>query len=205
MKKFIATAIIFTILNIPGISLADGPFGLTMGMTYNQIKKIDKNIKKLDIRLFYSIKIVPRPHPAFESYIVQIGPTRGLSIIKAIGKNIYTSVYGTEIRNVFENMNKALCLKYGKGKVTDRLGYGSIWNEPKDFTMALIRKERALLSLWGTINDKTYSKSPPNNIAMIKLNTKISKRNTGYILLSYLFDNKYDVEAKLKTKNNQSL
>ena len=205
MKKLIAVAIIFVILNIPGVSFADGPFGLTMGMTYNQIKKIDKDIMKLNIRLFYSIKTVPKPHPAFESYIVQISPTTGLSAVKGIGKNIKTSVYGLDIRNAFEDMNKALCSKYGQGKTIDRLRYGSIWNEPKDFTMSLVTKERLLVSLWGTINGKIYSKHLPNNISKMSLSTKMTKRNVGYIILSYLFDNEIDVENELDAKNNQSL
>ena len=59
-----------------------GPFGLEMGMT---IDEIDADATELSPGL-YQLPKVPKPHSAFEAYIVKIGPKSGLCWIKAIGK-----------------------------------------------------------------------------------------------------------------------
>ena len=64
-----------------------GPFGLNMGMSLKEIGGKPKKIANGK----YEIVDIPKPHSAFESYIVQVSPKSGLCWIKAISKDIATS------------------------------------------------------------------------------------------------------------------
>lgn len=131
------------------------PFGLHMGMT---LTEIGGNPKKAAPGM-YIVTSVPEPHSAFESYVLQVGPEAGLCWVKGIGKNIQTSVYGVELKSAFNQMKERLQQFYGAPDVTDFLMTGSIWNEPKDWMMALIKKERALGATW---KDKRKTTLPSN-------------------------------------------
>ena len=126
-----------------------GPFGLNMGMT---IKQIDANAKQVEPGIFITTE-VPKPHSGFETYAVKVGSTSGLCWIKAIGKDVSTSVYGFELKLEFKEMEQKLTKAYGKGEETDLLMPGSIWSEPKDFMAAMAKKERFLMTIWKNNKD----------------------------------------------------
>ena len=151
MKRFIFGVLILFI----SVSLNAGQFGLKMGMKLNQI---DKHAKKLGNDI-YEIT-VPKPHSLFNLYIVRISPTKGLYWLKAISKDISTSVYGTELVSEFDDLEKKLKKVYGENKRLDFLQYESIWNEPKDWMMALMKKERTLIAYW----DKSTKFKPKDNL-----------------------------------------
>jgi len=90
----------------------------------------------------YSTSSLPRSHPDFNLYTLRITPTHGLCSIVAMGRVINTSVYGTELINAFNNIESSLTSKYGTPKHLDYLLPGSIWHEPNDWMMSLLKKER---------------------------------------------------------------
>jgi len=64
--------------------------------------------------------------------------------LAAIGKNVSTSVYGSELKDAFNEMEKSIIAGYGDSKRYDFLRSGSIWDEPKDFMMGLLKKKELL-------------------------------------------------------------
>ena len=192
MKRFIFG--IFLILI--SISLNAGQFGLKMGMTLNQI---DKHARKIRDTL-YEVK-VPKPHSFFESYIVQISPTKGLYFVKAISKDISTNVYGTELKSSFDNLENKLLKAYRKNTRFDFLRSGSIWNEPKDWMMALRKKERSLMSYW----DKETGFKKVDNLQQIIISANPINTNKGYITLEYYYSIYDECEKEKATKEDDSL
>ena len=175
-----------------------GPFGLRMGMT---LEEIGGDPKSLDRPGFYRLSEVPKPHFAFESYVVQVGPKNGLSWIKAIGKDISTGSSGAQLRSSFEDMRKRLEKTYRAHKTIDQLQYGSIWKDPGDWMMALIKKERLLSSVWS----KEYRSYLPNNLKAIYLSAYASRSDRGYLAIEYSFINEDAVERELAAISDDAL
>jgi len=192
MKRFIFVVFILLI----SVSLNAGQFGLKMGMKLNQI---DKHARKISDTL-YEVK-VPKPHSLFESYIVQISPTKGLYWIKAIGKDIDTSVYGTELKSSFDNLEQKLLKIYGKNKRLDFLSHDSIWSEPKDWMMGLLKKERTLASYWS--KETKFKKI--DNLKEVIISANPINGNKGYISLEYYYSIYDECKKEESAKEDNSL
>ena len=173
-----------------------GPFGLFMGMSLDQIT----NDYELISNGIYSIKTVPKPHSEFDYYIVRISPTYGLYWIKAIGKDIYTSSYGYELKGKFETITEKLKTAYGNTKIHDFLYHGSIWNQPNDYMTALCKKEQSLHAMWekADLNDK-------NNLTSVFIGAIGTDSNSGYIFIEYSFSNLALAELELSALEDDAL
>ena len=158
-----------------------GPFGLWMGMLLDQLdaQPLENATGK------YLLTSVPKPHSAFDTYIVQVGLNNGLAWIKEIGKDIATSVYGIELKSEFNNMKKKLDKVYGKSELTDILLHESIWDEPKDWMRGLINKQRILMFVW----DVSKGSNLKNDVISISLIANASDSDNGYISIEYEFEN----------------
>ncbi len=174
-----------------------GPFGLEMGMS---LKDIEGNPEKIGNGK-YKLTNVPKPHSAFESYIVQVAPKSGLSWIKAIGKNISTSAYGTSLKSAFSEMEEKLENNYGDYKKMQFLMPGSIWDEPRDWMMALIKNERGHASVWNAEEGSTL----PPDLDTVGLIASALSRDTGYLSIEYYFKNKEAAEAELAGQEDDAL
>lgn len=174
-----------------------GPFGLDMGMTLEDIGGKPEKIGNGK----YKLTSVPKPHSAFEAYIVQISPNGGLCWIKSIGKDIPTSAYGIELKSAFNDMKGKLEKTYGKHETTDLLMPGSIWKEPNEFMMAMIKKERLLMAIWDAGNGSTLT----DNIKQIGLIASPGSRDKGYISVEYSFSNEKACEAELAAQEDGAL
>ena len=187
----------FVMSNIFGATAFAGPFGLKMGMPLEQI---DAKAKQLAPGK-YQITNVPKPHSAFESYVVQVAPKAGLCWIKAIGKDITTSSYGVELKSAFYDMKEKLDKAYGNSKTTDRLLPGSIWHESNEWMMGLIKKERFLFAIW----EKETGAKLKNNIITITMAAKPSARSKGYIGVDYSFSNEEECNKEIESQEDGAL
>ena len=76
--------------------------------------------------------------------------------------------------------------KYGSSKKYNYyLRRGSIWNEPRDWMMALQKKERTLVTYW-TADEKS---NLPSDIKAIALRAFALGSEKGYLKLVYEFPN----------------
>src|ERR1035437_1964643 len=76
-------------------------------------------------------------------------PDEGLLKISALGNDIRTNGFGEEVRESFKTILDAVSETYGKPEdVFDYVKHGSIWKEPEDWMMGLLKKERTLDAYW---------------------------------------------------------
>jgi hypothetical protein len=134
------------------------PFGFHKGMTRQQAveavgaSNVEKcaNLNGVD-RL--CLRTAPKPHPAFDEYDLIFSPKEGLLKVQAIGPTISVNSYGDEAKEAFHDIAAQLSARYGPPNIADFLQAGSIWNEPKDWMMGLLKNERILASTWEWAND----------------------------------------------------
>lgn len=162
----------------------DGPFGLKMGLTYNQLKAIDPGIERIDGDLFVMAN-VPISHPDFEYYCMTIDPQSGLARTGGFTTEIHTNKYGEDLVDKFWEFAWILEEKYGDYEEVSYLNEGSMWDEPDDFMMGLYLEERTLACFWSADAGSML----PNNINYITLLATANEENTGQIMLRYDFNN----------------
>lgn len=196
MTSLISLFISFFLLLSFG-NAAAGPFGLDMGMSLKDIGAEPEKVAHGK----YKIINPPKSHSAFESYVVELAPKTGLCFIKAVGKDIRTSSYGLELQSAFNEMKGKLSEAYGESETTDMLFPGSIWDEPDDWMMGLIKKERHLMAIW----DQEHGSSLPPDISSIGLAARPSSGDKGYLVVEYYFTNEPLCVAELAAQEDHAL
>ena len=162
-------------------AFASGPFGVEKG---SKLASLGESKEIAPGKYTFTPK---KAHPAFETYVALVSDSQGVCWIKAIGKDIRTSTYGTELKSEFSSFEGKLSKVYGENKKFDYLMPGSIWDEPKDYMPALIKKERVLATLWSA----EHNSKMKDNLKSLALLASATSRDTGYIAIEYEFDN-YD-------------
>jgi len=178
MKKGIAFSIMFLVV----ISFAIAqPFGIKMGMTLDDLIAMGCNPKVLSNNPHWYFITPPKPHPSFDRYSVEISKNYGVIAIVANSKDIKTSVYGEGVKDEFDKIKNQVSISYGQSKDFDFLKAGSIWDEPKDWMMALKQGERALGAFWT----REFGSILPDDISIIGLRAEALDTSTGYLILRY--------------------
>ena len=72
------------------------------------------------------------------------------------------------MRSLFLRITEQLAEKYGKSKLFDYLRGGSIWNEPREWAMAVHKNERVYTRYW----DKAEHSDLQNGIKSIQLKVR---------------------------------
>ena len=177
-----------------------GPFGLQMGQSLADLRK-HSEVTAGERQHIYSMKKAPVSHPDFPELDLIVTPSHGLCKIAAWTGNIKTSAYGTELQTVFTRVQGALSAKYGKAEKTyDFLRVGSIWKEPQDWMMGLLKKERIIGTFWIS-----ESEVLPDNLKLIHLDVKALSTDTGEIGLIYEFTNANECLRERDAKKDAAL
>ena len=180
-----------------------GPFGFEKGMTRDEIIKlvgkeaIDVQGSKDDV---LELHTAPKPHQAFESYVLIISPTKGLLKVAAVGKTISTGDSGMELRTAFGEILTVLTRKYGTAKTYDMCG-GSGCSSPQYWMLSLIQKNRTLEAYWKP----TEPTVPTSRISTIGLMTKALGINSGYIMCGFEFEGFEEYSATKNATQNENL
>lgn len=174
-----------------------GPFGLDKGMTLQQIRQHGTVRPDTDPN-WYLVDTLRNGHPAFEKYMLLVDPQLGLCKIVAVGKDLQTNVFGERVKSEFSDLTAALSSKYGTPtREFDFLRSGSIWDEPRDFMMALVKEERTLMNYWGN--------ALPDQLQSILLRARALNTTKGYVNLAYEFRGIDQCMERAKGKANSSL
>lgn len=163
-----------------------GPFGLAKGISVATLQKLVDLAPVPSTPGVYKATRVPKGSGDFESYTLVVGPHQGLCKIAGIGRNISTSSQGIELRSAFDRLESMVAERYGTGSRIDQLLPGSIWQEPNDFMMGLVKKERHLETYW--LKDKPDAHLPPD-IEAISLEANGLRSDVGYMDVSFEFNN----------------
>jgi hypothetical protein len=123
-----------------------------------------------------------------------ISPERGLVKLLATGKTIQTNRYGTELKDSFTEIRDTIAKTYGPPQhAFDFLTSGSIWDEPRDWMMGVVKKERTLASYWD--------QAPlPNHITLIGVEAVALSMERGYLSLIYEFEGFTEYARSKKAK-----
>lgn len=178
----------------------DGPFGLKMGLTPTEVKAVIPSLEERDQGPgTYRSDSVPMPHPDFESYLLLFSAQSGLCKIMAIGKDISSGDTGFEVRSAFDDLDKAVTGKYGKGKKYDFTS--ERYDSPEFWMMYLLKKNRTLAKIWSEKDGSALT----GDLESISLEAKASDMSTGYLVLRYEFQNMSDCIAESETEKNKGL
>jgi len=196
-KPIIALTILFLLASF----VYAGPFGLEMGMTFDQVKEACGGRAPQLLKDDYYQIIPSKAHPSFGTYIVCIDKDDGLYFVKAIGFDITSYSYGIEVKSEFNKVENSLNKNYGDGELIDELLPGSIWDNATGWMSALFYNERYLICSW----EKAKCPKLPENMSMIVLAAKASSSIVGYIELEYYFTNFAAIEARQQAEDDSAL
>jgi len=185
MEKNIALFIVFLLFSSVGMVFSDG-FGIEMGWGIKNLENAGIEMSDMGDS-YYELLSVPKPHPSFERYLVQIDPEKGVHLIKAVGKSIATNGFGTSLKTEFNIIEKQLTSVYGKGEKTDWLIPTSIWDEPEDWYMGLRKQERFLFTIW---------EQPSPTLLRIGVVANAFSYSAGRIIIEYYSKNHDVIKAK---------
>ena len=169
-----------------------GPFGIEMGMSLEKLESMTGVAPKKDGDIYFITP--PKTHPQFDLYVVRASTKHGIYYIKAIGCDISTSSYGIELKQKFYNLEESIGKIYGKHSTYDYLLSGSIWTEPDDFMMGLIKKDRSLFAIWDTDSGSTLTP----DLESIAISAYPLSTNKGYLAVEYSFANLEEAEKELQ-------
>jgi hypothetical protein len=158
-----------------------GPFGLWMGMKLDDLAAPATALGSSKFR----VDTVPKPHPAFQYWIVRVTPRQGLSWIKAIGKPIATNTAGHQLIAAFDDLERRLSKTYGNGQRTGHLLPDSIWSDPGDWMAGLLDQDRTLMTIWSP----EHGSRLPDPLTMVGLLAEAEDTTTGWLGVEYYFEN----------------
>ena len=154
LKKIIIAAAFFFVTHA-----LCGPLGLRKGMTLEELKK-QGAFTPTDQKFTYESKFLANGHPEFESYVALLTPEHGLCKVVAIGKSVDSNAYGTELEERYKDLLSGVKAKYGApAREFNFISRGSIWREPKDWMMSLLKRERKLQAFWAPPENRNLADS----------------------------------------------
>lgn len=184
MLRGIAVAFAFVLL--PAISWG-GPFGFDV-----TAEPDPEHCKTLaDTPLMYRCDTAPNLHPDFEVVVIKYHPDLGFCFLKGIGRETEDNSFGSRTKIKHEKISDQVSSVYGQpSRQIDTLLNGSIWDEPEDYMMALLRNERYRITVWET--DATRHTFNKIGVMSNALNVDI-----GYVNIEYYFPTNDDCNKKI--------
>lgn len=176
----------------------EGPFGLQMGMSLDELRKVTTVTPRADYPGVYLADSLPRGHPEFVQYLLVLNDSLGLCRIAALGKTYDDNDFGTQIQRRFSAIADAVTSRYGKAKRYDFLKAGSIWKADRYWMMGLLKKERYLSAYWS----REHGSSLPPEIASVALEANATSPSQSYLTLNYEFSNFDSCQAAMQAKQN---
>ena len=199
MKKLLLTVLVMAVGGT-ATGRATGPFGFERGMTRAQIialvgkDAVDAKGSTVDA---LRVTTAPKPHPAFEAYLLIISPTEGLLKILASGNTIDTGDTGSELRSAFDGIVQGVTQKYGASThAFDLCNEGIGCSGDNVWMLGLLEKNRTLSNYWD------FRQNPVNQITYISVEAKALSLNKGWVIFACEFEGwEAYVDAK-KAKQN---
>lgn len=164
------------------VSVDAAPFGIVAGTKFTEAE-ISRDLGKSN----FALKAVPTPHPAFESFLVWSPPGIGTCQIKAIGVTQSNDAFGTRVRSEYATLKAQLEQVYGAGRVNDYLKPGALWDEPREWVMAIRQNERTLQAVWGSLQENAPQLK--DGVIEIILTVSALDSDRSYVVLQYRFSN----------------
>lgn len=168
-------------------SLANEAFGIKMGEPMSKYPTY--NLDGVD-----TVR-PPLPHKEFKYYFTHGTKQTGICKVIVATPPITTSEFGSNIKIKYSEFKSILASKYPlDNKDYEYLTPGSIWNEPRDFMMGLLKKDR-------------YHSAAFNNSKGTKVILGVTPlgRTSAFLKLSYEFKNFDECVKIIEKRDNSSL
>lgn len=97
----------------------EGPFGLSWGGTYNQIKAMGVELEKVEIKDYvnsFAASQLPKPLPDFDKVIISFGEDNLMWRVLAYGKKLDDDADAAKVLKLYRKYYKLLNQKYGNAK-----------------------------------------------------------------------------------------
>ena len=173
-----------------------GPFGLSKGMSVEQISKLsEKGFEPErvsdDDRYFF---IPKNKIELFKACIAYVEEKKGLYRINAISEGINTSAYGIELINLFNLMVQGLSKTYGTPEITDTVKEDYEFKEGRYWFRSLQDEARELSATWKNGKKGTTLPKELDSISMYVSANFLY----GLINIDYYFSNSAEIQENQK-------
>lgn len=195
MKLSIFYVVLIASLGFPSVPLAQ-VFGIEAGQKIESLDIIDDIGDGL-----YSVEVPTPVSKYFEEYVVLATPKAGVCMVRGIGKTIYNDAYGEKLRRDFSELRKLLERNYGNSELVSFLKNGALWDEPREWTMALRQGERIHQAEWDNEVGSTFAVDMEDII----LSAKALSSDSSWIALQYRFSNIRDCRAEIDLELQDAL
>lgn len=178
----------------------DGPFGFAMGMTAQEVKAAVGSRPLHEEGTFMVFSGAPKPHSQLSNYMVLVSPQLGLC--KVVGMSeVASNRFGHQIDEQVQLFVKALTGKYGEPTWSrDKVFDGSIWNDPEDYMMGLLEKDRVVSYIWES--DK---RELPGDIRAIAVTAEGLSTDKANVTVGYEFTNMAKCVEESKQESDAAL
>ena len=143
---------------------------------------------------FYQCSSAPLPHRAFESYLLQYVEGVGVCEIKGAGTTINHDSYGVHIRSAVDDLYHQVAKRYGPTEKNDLVYPDSLWAEPRDWTMGLLKGERFYSYLWTP----KRGFAGVDQVSQIGIIPQALSSDSGRVVLTYDLTTMPACEAKIQ-------
>lgn len=119
-------------------SLSSAPFGLSWGMTTQEVKSVGANLSLKKTGQHgeqYVATSLPKVVSDMETVMLFFGYNNRLWRIAAVSKPFENDPYGSGAKARYEKLSNILAKKYGKGEQYHH--QSEMWSEPDEFVMGL--------------------------------------------------------------------
>lgn len=187
MKKLF---LLLILLSAP-ILLFSAPFGLSMGMTLDDLAETCDGAEPIHIEddCYYVFPV--KKHPLFKHYVAFVDDDEGLYLIRAVSDDISTNRYGTEIQNTFAEIKERVSKTYGRPRIIDEIESDCVFKDAEYWVYSLADGARAYAAIWES-SAKNELKDDLTEVSIYA-----SAKNypqTGWIILEYKFNNMQAVQ-----------
>jgi hypothetical protein len=193
------------VFDLSSSSAGAGPFGFEKGMKQSEVISlvgrgaVDTKFSGDPDRLV--LTTAPKPHPAFDGYILLFSPKDGLIKIAAVGKSLKVDAHGTELKQAFNDVVEGMSPKYGSPEIVD-IPTTKLFREPDEWMMAIYHKDRALAAYWLLTTPNNHISA--FHITAIALDAVGVSSDKGYVGLKFEFEGFPDYNAHRKAREDES-
>lgn len=163
------------------------PFGIEFGSSISALEVLE------DLGSNKYLVTAPRPHPHFNSYIVQASPAFGIVWVKGLSSDFDNDSYGNAVRAALDRVVGQLETRYGAGQKQDVLQYEPLWGDPNEWVMAILQGERSYFYLW----QKPSQTGLPDDVATIFGGVSATSSTSANFVVEYASVHLEAAEAEL--------
>ena len=143
----------------------------------------------------------PKPHSAFEQYVVKASESHGICWIKGVGKDISDNGYGSSTLAKHAELKSVLSKAYGEiSETTDFVLPGALWSEADEWLMAIDKKQRFYSVNWSDLKVPSKPK-----LKQIYLGVGATGNAKGWLTLEYYSKDYEDCKTAVSQSESGSL